>query len=609
MERMGLRPRARDDVKTAVALIIFRRPDLTARVLDTLRVARPPLLLVIADGPRANHAGDAAACSAARALIDTVDWPCEVRREFAAENLGCRRRVASGLRWVFDQVPEAIILEDDCVPDQSFFPFCEQLLERYRDDDRVGLIGGANNQKGRKRGTHSYFFSRYPNVWGWATWRRAFDHYDVDMKKWPELRETDWLAQLLGSDADSRYWTRVLDDTYAGRVDTWDYQWIFSSWLHGMLALTPNNNLVQNIGFGDDATHTAKQDAFANSSLQAIEFPLDHPRSVVVNASADRFTSRLEFTGSFVARARRTIRARLIAPIKRRLRLALNIRQRVDYPGFAIELPADHLLPMLQRMFRQYDRFLPHLASYLEAGDVVFDVGANCGDTLAAMCSANGALSFVCVEPDVRFFSFLKQNVARIREALPNVSIVLTQDFVSAREDFASLAGAGGTKTVSWRGDLAGAENTQEAAHRAVRLDAIATAARGIDAARVRLLKSDVDGYDFDVLDSAGAMLDGPRLLLFFECFAENEEQREGYLALFERLYARGYNHFRFFDNFGRVHRGHVTDLEAARGILREVWTARGDGGGPNVDYLDVLAYRNADFPFIERVMAGYPAD
>ncbi len=322
MERVGLRPRTRAPVRSPVALFMFRRPDTTARVLDAIREARPALLLVVADGPRPDRPDDATACAATRALIDGVDWPCEVRREFATENMGCRRRVASGLAWVFGQVPEAIILEDDCVPDQTFFRFCDELLERYRDDPRVAQITGANNQKGRRRGKHSYFFSRYNNVWGWASWRRAFDLYDVDMRRWPELRDSGWLADMLGDRRVAHYWTQQFQATYERRIDTWDYQWVYASWLHSMVSLVPNRNLVRNIGFGPDASHTHAQDAFADDRLESVGFPLDHPSAVARDVRADRFTERFEFIEALLARLRRTLRLRLLRPIKEIIRRA-----------------------------------------------------------------------------------------------------------------------------------------------------------------------------------------------------------------------------------------------------------------------------------------------
>ncbi len=299
-------------VQAPVALFIHRRPETTARVIAAIHSVRPRLLLVVADGPRAERPGEVEACADARAIVDTVDWPCEVRRQFAPANMGCRARVSSGLQWVFDQVPEAIVLEDDCLPDPTFFQFCDQLLGRYRDDHRVAQVCGANNQKGRRRGRYSYFFSRYNNVWGWASWRRALERYDAEMSAWPVLRDERWLEGILETKAAVRYWTSVFEATYGRRIDTWDYQWVFSSWVHGMVSVVPNRNLVSNIGFDSWATHTSRSNVYAGDPLEQMDFPLTHPASVVRDGAADSFSERLEYS--------RTLFARIRAGIERRVR-------------------------------------------------------------------------------------------------------------------------------------------------------------------------------------------------------------------------------------------------------------------------------------------------
>jgi hypothetical protein len=188
-------------IKTPVAFLVFNCPDTTIRVFEEIRCARPPKLLVVADGPRADRPGEADKCQAVRAVIETVDWPCEVLKNYSDVNLGCKIRVSSGLDWVFEQVEEAIILEGDCLPHPTFFRFCEELLETYRDDERIGMISGDNFQFGRKRGDASYYFSRYNHIWGWASWRRAWQHYDRNMAIWPKFRDDHWLNGfgLLGS--------------------------------------------------------------------------------------------------------------------------------------------------------------------------------------------------------------------------------------------------------------------------------------------------------------------------------------------------------------------------------------------------------------------------
>jgi hypothetical protein len=279
-------------LKTPVAFLIFNRPETTAQIFAEIRRARPSKLLLVADGPRAGRVEEAEACRATRAVVERVDWDCEVLTNYAEENLGCRARVASGLTWVFEQAEEAIILEDDCLPHESFFPFCEELLERYRDDERVMMISGDNFQFGRRRSPYSYYFSRMVHIWGWASWRRAWQHYDLEMKLWPTLRDSAWLKEMFDDEEAAHYWRTIFDKTYAGH-DTWDYQWAFACWAQSGLSVLPDCNLISNIGFGDDATHTkAAGNPSAALPLEAIGFPLQHPPYMFRNGEADDFTLR-----------------------------------------------------------------------------------------------------------------------------------------------------------------------------------------------------------------------------------------------------------------------------------------------------------------------------
>jgi hypothetical protein len=276
-------------LKTPVAFIIFNRPQYAYRVFEAIRKARPPLLLVIADGPREGHLEDREDCQLSRALIDQADWDCEVRKNYSEANLGCGRRVASGITWVFDQVEEAIILEDDCVPDPTFFRFCEELLERYRKDERISQIGGVNYQGSSKTVKQSYYFSRYHYVWGLATWRRAWKGYDFQMELWPALRDKGWLAELFEDKGTIRYYTYNLDKIYQRRIDTWAYQWFFHCWANHRLSVLPGVNLVSNIGYDQvHATHTKMESRLANVPAEPIPFPLIHPPWVMRDLVADR---------------------------------------------------------------------------------------------------------------------------------------------------------------------------------------------------------------------------------------------------------------------------------------------------------------------------------
>lgn len=280
-------------MNTPVALFLFKRPAETARVFAEIARAKPPVLLLIADAHRPDRAGEAALCAETRAVVARVDWPCMVLRNYAEENLGCRRRLHSGLDWVFAQYEEAILLEDDCLPHPDFFGFCEAMLMRYRDDERIGHIGGCNLQLGRRWGGASYYYSRYPHVWGWASWRRSWALYDVELRRWPELRATGWLRNWLGNIELQSSWTRIFDDVYEGKVDTWDYQWTFACWMQRALSVVPMTNLISNIGHGAGATHTLSASPYDALPLQALGQPLVHPPKMLRNDAADTFTERL----------------------------------------------------------------------------------------------------------------------------------------------------------------------------------------------------------------------------------------------------------------------------------------------------------------------------
>ena len=244
--------------RAPVVFLVFNRPELTARVFERIRTARPPQLLVIADGPRPQYAADPDKVAAVRRLIARgVDWPCQVLHNYADENLGCAQRVAGGLTWAFEQVEEAIILEDDCLPDPSFFGYCEELLARHRHDDRVMHIGGTNLAAARMRPpTAGHWFSRHAWVWGWATWRRAWSRYDLAMSDWDERQGA--LRASFASPWERRYWLPTLDRARRDlkKANTWDYSWHYTCRSLGGLAILPTRNLIENLGFGVDHTHT-----------------------------------------------------------------------------------------------------------------------------------------------------------------------------------------------------------------------------------------------------------------------------------------------------------------------------------------------------------------
>lgn len=289
-----------------VALVIFNRPECVRRVIDALRPARPERLFVVADGPRAEVPGEANACAAARAAVEHgIDWPCDVRSNAANENLGCARRVASGLDWVFAEVEEAIVLEDDCVPEERFFPFCRELLERWRETPRVAAIGGSNFQRTDVTNGAGYYFSRYPHVWGWATWRRAWRGYDPAMSEWPAAKREGWPRAYFGSAREAAFWTGVLDRVHAGEIDSWAYRWAFAVWRRDWLAALPAARLVTNIGFDAAATHTRETPAGMDGRKREQRWPLRHDGRVEREKAADRYTFEHHFHPTIPVRVRR----------------------------------------------------------------------------------------------------------------------------------------------------------------------------------------------------------------------------------------------------------------------------------------------------------------
>ena len=275
-------------LSTPVGFLIFNRPDLTEKTFSAIAQVKPKKLFVIADGPRPDRPGEAEKCQQTRSVIQKVDWDCEVFTNFSEINMGCGRRVASGFDWVFSQVEEAIFLEDDIFPAPCFFSFCEAMLERYRHDDRIMHING-DNAVNQDRTSDSYYFSKYIHGWGWASWRRAWEHYDYHMKTWPIFKQSGLLEQIFENVYEQRYWTDIFDQMYADPecIDAWDYQWLYAFWSQSGLAIAPNKNLTSNLGFNrDDAVHTKGDSPRACLPVEDIK-NIKHPEFIVRHREAD----------------------------------------------------------------------------------------------------------------------------------------------------------------------------------------------------------------------------------------------------------------------------------------------------------------------------------
>jgi hypothetical protein len=296
--------------KTPIVLCVYNRPHLVQQVLESLRSVSASHILVVADGSKSDNPADRIKCDEVIRLIKrTIDWPTRIEWNVSPVNVGCRRRLQSGLSWAFSRVEEAIVLEDDCVPHASFFGFCSALLDRYRLDHRVALICGSSFQIEADCGAASYFFSRYPLIWGWAGWRRTWELYDPDIDAWRTLRDTSWLSELLADPVATVYWRHIFDQVRSG-FDTWDYSMTFSCWRAGALAVHPSKNLVRNIGFTEDATHTRdRPSVFANMPVHEMSFPLVHPDRVERAPTYDEQIERVVFSGVIKQRMRDRLRA------------------------------------------------------------------------------------------------------------------------------------------------------------------------------------------------------------------------------------------------------------------------------------------------------------
>ncbi len=281
--------------ETPILLIVFNRPEETKKVFAEIRKLAPAHLYIAADGPREDRLGEKQLCETVQAILDDINWKCSVKRMYRKKNVGCGVAVSEAITWFFENVEQGIILEDDCVPHQSFFLYCAQLLDKYKSDERIISIGGTN------LGYHlpddsSYAFSRFMNMWGWASWKRSAKLVDYKMHSWNHLPSKTLFLQKKLSDRTLvpdinwiNYWGYYFNITAAGKANTWDYQWIFAQLCYDKLSVFPATNLIHNIGFSNNATHTHEvTHPLAALSISTMDFPLVHPAQVAFDKTYER---------------------------------------------------------------------------------------------------------------------------------------------------------------------------------------------------------------------------------------------------------------------------------------------------------------------------------
>lgn len=272
-------------IKTPILFLIFNRPEETARVFEAVKQIQPKFLYVAADGARPDKPGEAELCEQTRKIIENVDWDCDVKTLFRDKNLGCKKAVSEGITWFFENVEEGIILEDDCLPSKSFFSYCEELLEKYRHDSRIMHISGENPID-KELCSRSYYFSKIPHIWGWASWRRAWKQYDVEFQGFETFIKFNMIQNIFETKEAQEYWNKIFTRVKEGKINTWDYQWTYALFVNNALSINPTKNLVSNIGFGStDATHTSENAKCAEREIFEIG-ELNHPQFVCPSRQA-----------------------------------------------------------------------------------------------------------------------------------------------------------------------------------------------------------------------------------------------------------------------------------------------------------------------------------
>jgi len=533
--------------KTPILLIVFNRPDATQRVFDAIRLAQPKRLFVAADGPRPDRPGDPEKCVAARDIVKRVDWDCEVKTLFQDKNLGCGLGPVTAINWFFENVEEGIILEDDCLPHPDFFRFCEELLDYYRENERIMHISGDNFQYGRKRGNASYYFSTYTHNWGWATWRRAWKCYDF-------------------------YCT-----SEEHRKHAWDAQWEISARNRGGLAILPNVNLVSNIGFGPDATHTTALARYANLPTQSLSFPLVHPKRLLPNKAADRYTYYTHFCGETsiitgmvrrhvvdpirgaIARkaigAMRSILAPLYAYILSRWYRRGTLRLLRDYKGcknYSEFMDVFNKFGGVKRYvpktvtFFSYEFYVPDCPSFIwqlkeifldeyyrfdspphRQGITIYDCGANIGTSCLYFRLLFPNARIIAFEADPEIAKVCEANLGKNRisgiQLIPKAVWVANDgvEFVTDGADGGSIYG----------------DNRHKTRVASVRLKHYLEKEEQVD-----MLKMDIEGAEVDViLDCQGCLSKVRNLFVEYHSWKDQEQRLDEILSV---LSANGFRYF-----------------------------------------------------------------
>lgn len=277
-----------------ILLLTYKRFETTQKIVQILKIIKPAKIYFASNAPNPENINDEFAVSEVRSLINQIDWECEIVPLFRVNHLKVKDSIADSISWFFQNEELGIILEDDCIPNFTFFEYCRNLLLKYKDDNRIGLISGNNFQNGKfLGGDSSYYFSKYAHIWGWATWRRTWKIYQKNIEDWPQIKRNKIFYNLFFNKDERLFWEAKFDSIYFLNFNTWDYQLTYSLWKNGLLSVIPNVNLVSNHGFGATATHTKEIDQFSKMKTTEIRFPLNHPDTFISNYQADIYFGKM----------------------------------------------------------------------------------------------------------------------------------------------------------------------------------------------------------------------------------------------------------------------------------------------------------------------------
>ncbi len=287
-------------MNTPLLLLLFNRPIETSLLFEKLQKIKPKKIYISQDGPRKNNNQDESLCNEVRKIVNEKKWDYEIIEKINTKNLGCRKAVSEGIDWFFENESRGIILEDDCIPSRSFFMFSEEMLKKYENDNEIYLISGSNFQKNKIIGDGDYYFSKYAHCWGWSTWRRAWKKYDKDLKFWNNWKKTKEWRNFHKNKFERKYWMKIFNNVEKNNIDSWAYVWLASVWYNNGLTITPNYNLIQNIGFNVNATSTISSNRDYNlDKEQNMNFPIKDPSKKSININADEFVFKNHFNGIY----------------------------------------------------------------------------------------------------------------------------------------------------------------------------------------------------------------------------------------------------------------------------------------------------------------------